>query len=58
MDHDKIICVYCKRNAELIANNNTTAVICRYCGTAIELETYKEMFDGLVYGIPKENDQR
>ena len=45
MDQDKIRCVYCKRNAELIRSNNKTAVICSQCGIAIELETYKELFD-------------
>lgn len=49
MIQDKIICVYCKRNAELMATNNKTAVICRECGTAIDLETYKELFDELIY---------
>jgi len=52
MDIDKIICVYCKRKAELMASNNKTAVVCRECGTAIEIETYKELFDDLIF----END--
>ena len=49
MNHDKIICVYCKRDAELMASNNKTAVICRECGVAIDIETYKELFDELIY---------
>ncbi len=49
MDQDKIRCVYCKRNAELIRSNNKTAVICSQCGIAIELETYRELFDTYMY---------
>jgi hypothetical protein len=48
MEHDKIICVYCKKNAKLITSNNNTAVICTNCGIAIELETYKELFDNRI----------
>jgi hypothetical protein len=47
---NKIICVYCKRNAQLMASNNKTVVTCQECGIAIELETYKELFDDLIYG--------
>ena len=49
MLQEKIICVYCKRNAELMATNNKTAVICRECGIAVDFETYKELFDDLIY---------
>ena len=55
MDHDKIICVYCKKNAELMASNDRTIVMCGECGTAIELETYKELFDNLVHGESEKN---
>ena len=50
MDRDKIICVYCTREAEVMTSNDKTVVICRECGTAIELETYKELFDNLIHG--------
>jgi transcription initiation factor TFIIIB Brf1 subunit/transcription initiation factor TFIIB len=56
MDHDKIICVYCKKNAELIKSNNNTAVICANCGIAIELETYKELFNNRIYKVHEETD--
>jgi peptide subunit release factor 1 (eRF1) len=46
---DKIKCAYCKKDAELMASNNRTAVICRECGIAVDLETYKELFDDLIY---------
>ncbi|MCG6909986.1 MAG: hypothetical protein LJE94_07675 [Deltaproteobacteria bacterium] len=49
MNRNEIICVYCKRNVELMATNNKTVVVCRECGTAIELESYKELFDDLIY---------
>lgn len=49
MDQDNIRCVYCKRDAELIRSNNKTAVICSQCGIAIELETYRELFDTYMY---------
>jgi len=49
MDQDKVRCVYCKQNAELIRSNNKTAVICSRCGIAIELETYRELFDNYIY---------
>jgi hypothetical protein len=49
MDQDNIRCVYCKRRVELIRSNNKTAVICSQCGIAIELETYKELFDNWIY---------
>ena len=58
MDHNKIICVYCKKNAALMANNNKTAVVCRDCGTAIELETYKELFDDLIFKKEDQNDAK
>jgi hypothetical protein len=41
--------VYCKNSAELLASNNKTTVICRNCGTAIDFETYKELFDDKIY---------
>jgi len=44
MEHDKIICVYCDKNAKRITSNNNTAVIFTNCGIAIELGTYKELF--------------
>ena len=53
MDRD-IICVYCKRNVELIRSYDKTAVICSNCGIAIELETYKELFDNKIYDVRKE----
>ena len=56
MDHDNVICVYCKRKAEVMASAGRTVVICRYCGTAIGLETYRELFDKLIYGVLKENE--
>lgn len=49
MNQDKIICVYCKRKAELMSSNLKTVVVCRECGTAIDLETYKELFDEMIY---------
>ena len=48
MEHDKMVCVYCKKNAKLITSNINTAVICTNCGIAIELETYKELFDNRI----------
>ena len=56
MDYDKILCVYCKKNAELLKSNNKMAVICTNCGIAIELETYKELFDNRIYEIPEEEE--
>jgi len=56
MNKNKIICVYCKKPAELISGNNT-AVYCPSCGFAMELETYKELFDRLIYQFPKESDE-
>ena len=49
-----IICVYCKRNVELIKSYDKTAVICSNCGIAIELEAYKELFDDKIYDLPEE----
>jgi transcription elongation factor Elf1 len=49
MDPDNVICVYCKRNAEVMASADRTVVICRNCGIAMELETYKELFDKLIF---------
>jgi hypothetical protein len=56
MDHDKIICVYCKREAEMMASNDTTVVIRGECGTALELETYEEFFDNRIPGNLKKMD--
>jgi transcription elongation factor Elf1 len=58
MDQLKIVCVYCKKNAELMTSNNTTTVICSHCGTAIEFETYKELFDNWVYKMTNKLDER
>ena len=49
LNQNEIICVYCKRKAELMASNMKTAVVCRECGTAIDLETYKELFDDMIF---------
>lgn len=57
MDPGDIICVYCKRTAEVMASADKTVVICRYCGTAIGLETYRELFDRLIYGTNKETER-
>ena len=46
---NEIICVYCKRKAELMASNMKTTVVCRECGTAIDLKTYKELFDDMIF---------
>jgi len=41
-----------------MASNNKTAVVCRNCGTAIELETYKELFDDLIFKKEDPNDAK
>lgn len=56
MDQNRIICVYCKKNAELIKSNNRTAIICTHCGIAVEAETYKELFDTRIYNSEKKDD--
>jgi hypothetical protein len=38
-----------------MASNMRTAVVCRECGTAMDLETYKELFDDMIYG-ERDND--
>lgn len=58
MEPDKVLCAYCHRNASLMRSNDKTIVICSNCGIAIELETYKELFDNRVYKIHKEIDER
>ena len=58
MIQDEIVCVYCKKRAELMANAGRTVVICRECGTAIEFGTYKELFDGFVSGAGDHDSQR
>lgn len=40
-----------------MASADKTVVICRYCGTAIGLETYRELFDRLIYGTNKETER-
>lgn len=49
MVNDGIICVYCKKKAELMKSDLKTVVICSRCGIAIDLKTYKELFDNLVW---------
>ena len=56
MNQNKIVCVTCKRNAELMTSNNTTTVICSQCCTAIELDTYRELFENWVNEMTKELD--
>jgi len=56
MNQNKIVCVTCKRNAELMTINNTTTVICSQCCTAIELDTYRELFENWVNEMTKELD--
>ena len=55
LNQNEIICVYCKRKAELMASNMRTAVVCREFGTDMDLETYKELFDDMIYG-ERDND--
>jgi hypothetical protein len=57
MGHNKIICVYCKRNAKLIKSDNTTTVVCSHCGIATGLETYKELFDKWVFEMTNDFDE-
>lgn len=49
LNQNEIICVHCKRKAELMSSNMKTVVICRECGTAMGFETYKELFDDMIY---------
>lgn len=56
LNQNEIICVYCKRKAELMSSNMKTVVVCRECGTAIGLETYKELFDGMIYVKDDQHD--
>lgn len=49
LNQNEIICVYCKRKTELMSSNMKTVVVCRECGTATDLEMYKELFDDLIY---------
>ncbi len=56
LNQSDIICVYCKKKAELMASNMRTVVICRECGTAIDLETYKELFDDMIYVKDDQHD--
>ena len=58
LGQNEIICVYCKRKAELMASNMKTAVVCRECGTAIDIETYKELFDGMIYAKDDQNETK
>jgi len=58
MNQNKIICVYCKRNAEVMTYNNATTVICSKCGTVTELEIYKGLFADWVYKMTKELGER
>lgn len=34
-----------------MASNMKTVVVCRECGTAIDLETYKELFDDIIFEL-------
>ena len=58
LNQNEIICVYCKRKANLMASNMKTAVVCSECGTAIDLETYKELFDDLIYLKDDQHDTK
>lgn len=58
MEHDKILCAYCHNATALMRSNDKTIVVCSNCGIAIELETYRELFDNLVPMAPKEMDER
>jgi len=49
LGQNEIICVYCKRKAELMSSNMKTVAVCRECGTAMDLEMYKELFDDMIY---------
>ena len=54
LNQNEIICVYCRKKAELMSSNMKTVVICRECGTAMDFETYKELFDDMIFG---QNDE-
>ena len=49
LNQNEVICVYCKRKAELMSSNLKTVVMCRECGIAVDLETYLELFDDMIY---------
>ena len=58
MEHDKVRCAYCNRDAALMRSHDKTIVICTNCGISIELETYRELFDTSIRMIPKERDEK
>jgi hypothetical protein len=58
MEHDKVLCAYCNRDAALMRSNDKTIVICTNCGIAVELETYRELFDDSILMIPEERDEK
>lgn len=58
LNQNELICVYCKRKAELMSSNMKTVVVCRECGTAIDLETYKELFDDMIYVKDDQHDPK
>ena len=58
MEHEKVLCAYCNRDAALMGSHDKTIVICTNCGIAIELETYRELFDNSIRMIPEEKDEK
>lgn len=56
LNQNEIICVYCKRKAELMSSNMRTVVVCKECGTAMDLETYNELFDDMIYVKDEHHD--
>lgn len=58
MEHDNVLCAYCNRNAALMRSNDKTIVICTNCGIAIELETYRELFDNSIRMVPEKGDEK
>ena len=41
-----------------MSSNMKTVVVCRECGTAMDLETYKELFDDFIFGKDDQHDTK
>ena len=54
MESEKIICIFCGKNADIVKEDDLTMVTCRYCKRKTELDDYQEMFDHWLGDIRKE----
>jgi hypothetical protein len=54
MDKNRIICIFCGKQADIVNEDDLSIVACSHCKRKTELDDYQEMFDQWIGDIRKE----